>query len=319
MQVSNIRFTPTQIQPTVRNNKPSAVQNTVQSSIGTFPSYYCPNIAFNGAKFGSIDFEYDFFNLSNKIINNHLDEMELTKGLTEDEQEDFRTNLFSCDKPTLLNFFMDTKPAILLTGEHPYFENNDKYDFVPRILQSPTDTSVVHTPNIFILNKELTKQTIEDNKELYTKRMGFEDDASTDEIYEKLIGEDSPLKEQNGYDDIIGITLGFSPINSILFQLEENIPNKCETRKRSSLHANLLDKEFNSETSPYKEFSDEFKQNVQSKIDFIKTKGFWKPNLYPIGYSYIHLAPDEEFTNRLINESESNYEKAKRIVNNPLA
>lgn len=314
MQISNIRFTPTQLQPTSINNRSSVVQTPAKSNIGEFPSYYCPNISFNGSKFGTIDFEFDFYNLSNDIINNHLDKMELTKDLTEDEQKDFRSNLFSSDKPTLLNFFMRTKPSILLTGNYPYFENNDKYDFVPRVLDIPLKTTISKTPNMFILNKELTKQTIEENKELYTKRMGFEDDASTDEIYEKLIGEDSPLKRQEGYDDIIGVTLGFSPVNSILFQLEQNLPNKIETRKKPSIHAQLLDKEFNSETSPYKDFSDEFKSNIQSKIDSVKAHYFRAPNLHPIGYSYIHLAPDEKHTQKIIKGAETIMDEAKKIT-----
>ena len=53
--------------------------------------------------------------------------------------------------------------------------------------------------------------------------MGLDEKASIDDIYEKLVGEDSPLKKQDGYDDLIGVTLGFSPINCILFQLERNI------------------------------------------------------------------------------------------------
>lgn len=314
MQVSSIGFNPTPIQPTTNYNKLSAHQNSFQSKIGEFPSYYCPNISFGHSISESIDFENDFYNTSNDIINNHLDKMELTKDLTKSQQQSFKKNLFSTDKPTLLNFFMDTKPSVLLAGKFPYFKNNDKYSFVRRTLKTPTRTSIVESPNIFILNNKLTKQTIDENKELYTKRMDLEPDTPTDEIYENLIGENSPLKQQHGYDDIIGITLGFSPINSILFQLEQNLPEKGSTRRSPILHANLVDKEFNSENSPYKDFSEDFKSNVQSSIDFIKKNSFKKEDLYPIGYSYIQLAPDEKFTQKLINNAQSNLKKAKEIT-----
>ena len=154
MHVSAIQFTPAIIQPNARNNKSCPIINNAQSKIGAFPNYYCPNIAFNGSKFGSVDFDYDFYKVSDNIIKNHLDKMELTKGLSEDEHDDFRSNLFSCDKMTLMHFMFDKKPSILLNGEFPYFENNDKYNFVRRTLDIPLkDNKSYRTNNIFILNK----------------------------------------------------------------------------------------------------------------------------------------------------------------------
>lgn len=315
MQVSAIQFTPAIIQPNARNNKPCTIVNNAQSKIGVFPSYYCSNIAFNGSKFGSIDFDYDFYKVSNNIIKNHLDKMELTKNLSEEEHDDFRNNLFSCDKMTLMHFMFDKKPSILLNGDFPYFKNNDKYNFVRRGLNIPLkDNKSYLANNIFIINKELTKQTIDENKELYKKRMGLQEDVSTDEIYEKLTGDDSPLKQQEGYDDIIGITLGFSPVNSILFQLEQDVPDKIELRRHPRIYAENLDKAFNSETSPYKDFSDEFRANVQSSIDYIKDNYFRKPDLSQIGYGYIHIAPDKNHTQKIIKDAESIIDEAEKIT-----
>ena len=73
MQVSSIGFNPTPIQPTTKYNNVSTHQNSFQSKIGEFPSYYCPNIYFGHSIPESIDFENDFYNTSNDIINNHLD------------------------------------------------------------------------------------------------------------------------------------------------------------------------------------------------------------------------------------------------------
>ncbi|MCM1265407.1 MAG: hypothetical protein NC200_04330 [Candidatus Gastranaerophilales bacterium] len=316
MNISNIKYTPTQISRCQQLTTPKQQTNPISNKeIGMFPSYYCSNINFNGSKFGSIDFDYDFYKVSNEIINNHLDKMELTKDLSDDEMDDFRSNLFSCDKMTLMHFMFDKKPAILLNGNYPYFENNEKYSFVRRTLDIPLkDKKSYLSNNIFILNNDLVKQTIDENKELYTKTMGLDENSSTDEIYDELVGENSPLKEQHGFDDIIGITLGFSPINSILFQLEQNIPEKFEARKRPAIYAQKLDKALNCESSPYKHFSEEFKTNVQSSIDFIKDNYFRKPDLGSIGYAYIHIAPDEKHTQKIIKDAEDILDEAENII-----
>ena len=149
-----------------QNNKP--VSNPItKNEIGSFPSYYCPNINF-GTRFGDIDFGFDFYNCANNIINHHLDKMELTKDLNEAEQKDFRKNLFSGDKPNLLQFFNDKKPSVLLSSDFPYFKNNDKYDFVRRTLTSTIkDNKTTQFHNTFIINKELAKETIKENQEFY--------------------------------------------------------------------------------------------------------------------------------------------------------
>lgn len=312
MNVSSINFAPT---ITSSNPHQSPVNKSIEQpqmqKLGAFPSYYCSNINFNG-KYYSIDFEFDFYKASKNTLDNHLDKMELTKGLTKKEQKDFCNNLFSNDKTTLMHFMYDKKPSIMLNGEFPYFKNNEKYSFVRRTLNIPlTDNKSYLSNNTFAINNELVKQKIEENKELYTKRMGLDENSSTDEVFEELIGENSPLKKQEGYDDIIGITLGFSPINSILFQVERDIPNVVELRKRPTIYKEKMDKSFNSETSPYKDFSEDFKSNVQSSIDNLD-KYFRKPDLAPIGYGYIHIAPDEKHTQKIIKDSEDILEEVNK-------
>lgn len=315
MQVSNIMFNTNYQNKPVLNRNNNVKQSKNRTNIGIFPNYYCPNISFGRSIIDDADFQYDYYKAANDLIENKLDKLELTKDLSSEEQDDFKNNLFATDKLTLVPFIMDTKPSILLTGEFPYFQNSDKYDFVSRILNSKTKKSIVTTPNKFILNKELTKKTIDENKEIYTKRMNLDDNSSVDTIYKKLVGENSPLKEQYGFDDIIGITLGFSPINSVLFQLEDYIPDKIFSRRNPINHAQQLDEVFNSETSPYNNFSDEFKEKVQESIDFIKNRSFRKEDFTPIGYSYIQLAPDEDFSNKLIKDAQINLDKATEISN----
>lgn len=310
MNVSSINFAPTiKSSNTPQSTINKQIEQPQVQKLREFPSYYCSNINFNG-KYYSIDFEFDFCKASKNIIDNHLDKMELTKGLNKKEQKDFQKNLFTNDKMTLMHFMYDKKPSILLNGEFPYFKNNEKYSFVRRTLDIPLpDNKSYLSNNTFAINNELVKQKIEENKELYTKRMGLDENSSTEEVFEELIGENSPLKYKDGYDDIIGITLGFSPINSILFQVERDIPNVIELRRRPTIYKEKMDNSFNSETSPYKDFSKEFKSDVQSSIDNLD-KYFRKPDLTPIGYGYIHIAPDEKHTQKIIKDAEEILEQA---------
>lgn len=316
MRLQTTNFTPNNTYYSCNKQENSKTNElpTLTKNLGAFPSYYCPNINF-GSKFGEIDFEYDFYASANNIINNHLDKIELTKGLNKSEQEDFRSRLNPCDKPILLQFFFDNKPSILLTGDLPYFENNDKYDFVRRTLVTKrADGKTIRIPNTFIINKELTKQTIAENKELYTKRMGFKDGTNIDTIYKKLVGEDSPLKEINGSDDIIGLTLGFPKIDSILFQLEKGIPNYLQIRNRPYAQANFLQRELYSGDSVYKDFSQEFLTNVDAAIESIKRPQYRQKDLTPIGYIFTPFVPDEDYTKRIIKSSEKVLENAQAFI-----
>lgn len=296
-----------------QNNKP--VSNPIaKNEIGSFPSYYCPNINF-GTRFGDIDFEFDFYNCANNIINHHLGKMELTKDLNEAEQKDFRKNLFSGDKPNLLQFFNDKKPSVLLSSDFPYFENNDKYDFVRRTLTSTIkDNKTTQFHNTFIINKELTKETIKENQELYTKRMGLNNDASVDDIYEKLVGEDSPLKKQDGYDDIIGVTLGFSPINCVIFQLERNLPDRLDLRRRPHIQSEILKRELYSEDSVYRNFNFPFLTKVENALDDLKRPHGRKIDLSNVGYMSIEFVPDQKHTQKIIRNSEEILEKNRKYL-----
>jgi hypothetical protein len=145
--------------------------------------------------------------------------------------------------------------------------------------------------------------------------MGMDTHASIDEIYEKLIGEKSPLKTQNGYDDIIGVTLGFSPINSMLFQLERTIPNHIEMRKNRGSYLNMLSEKLDEKESPYKDFSDESKAKIKNKIESSKNQYFRTPDLSATGFVYIHIVPDEVHTEKIVKNSEQTLAKAQAITN----
>ena len=57
------------------------------------------------------------------------------------------------------------------------------------------------------------------------------------------------------------------------------------------------------------------KNSNEDVIDFIKNRSFRKEDFTPIGYSYIQLAPDEDFSNKLIKDAQINLDKATEISN----
>ncbi len=311
MKIQSLNFNQNSIHNTnPQNQKNMALYNApIKNKLGAFPSYYCPNINF-GNKLDPSDFIYDFYIKAKDTAENHLDKMELTKNLSEEEQEDFRNNLSTDDKCSLLQFFYDKKPSVLLAGDFPYFKNNEKYDFVRRTI-TPKDrnNSTVEHQNIFIINKELTKNVIKENKELYTKRMNLNDDTSIDNIYKELVSTDSPLKKQYGYDDIIGITLGFSPVNSSLFQLERNVYDHLELRKHPYAQSEIFKQEFHSDDCVYKNFSNKFKSNVEDAIDSLKRPQPRRVDMSKLGYSVIQFVTDEKHTQKILNDT-------KDILNN---
>jgi hypothetical protein len=240
--------------------------------------------------------------------------MDLTKNLSKAEQEELRKNIIPNDKPTLLNFMFDAKPSILLSGEHPYFRSDDKYDVVRREgnVKAPNEKPV-KLVNTFILNKELVKNTISENKELYTRRMNMHNESSVDDVYKKLIGDNSPLKKMHGYDDIIGVTLGFSPINSMLFQLEQDIPNHVEMRMKPDLYFRELYNKLNDKESPYATFSKSTKTNMENFIKSPRQNQAKKPDLSTIGYSYIQIVADKKHSDKIIEKAEKVLETVENL------
>ena len=128
-------------------------------------------------------FETNYQNMVDTILNEHLDKLELTQNLTEDEQGKFLKNIDG-DRNTFVTFALDGKPSVVLCGQNTFLKPTDKYDIVKRELEIPLKSKSVKIDNTFILNKELVKQTIEENKDLFIIRMGLKPESDTDKIYE---------------------------------------------------------------------------------------------------------------------------------------
>ncbi len=251
---------------------------------------------------------------TNEILENHLDKLEFSKDFNDLEKEELKNNIKG-DEASFVAFALGEKPSILISGKNLFIQPNENYDIIRRTLNIPIkNNKVIQVDNTFILNKKLTKQTIDQNKELYVKSMGLEENADTDEIYNHLIGENSPLKN-NTQHDLIGITLGYSPINSIIFQLDQNIPNNINLRNDICSYKKALLNTLLSDNSPYKNFDSGFKKKIATVIRSIDDKkDIFDTKWAKYGYPYINIANDDDYNQKLIRKINSCYKKSETIL-----
>ena len=259
------------------------------------------------------NFAEEYTNNVQNILENHLDKIDITQNLTDKEKKEFIKNIQG-DESTFVTFAMNEKPCILIYGKNKFIKANDKYDVVRRKIIVPVKNKKINIHNTIILNKELTKKTIEDNKEIYIKRLGLDNNADTETIYNELIGENSPLKG-NKKHDIIGITLGYSPVNSIIYQLDQNIPNNIEQRDGLNTYKkNLLNQLFK-EDSIYKDFDNNFKQKIATLIRNIgNDKQTFDTKWNKFGFTYINIVPDENHDKKLMEHIIESYKKTQSIL-----
>ncbi len=259
-------------------------------------------------------FETNYQNTVDTILDKHLDKLELTQNLTDDEKETFLINLDK-DRNAFVTFALDGKPSVVLCGQNDFIKPSGKYDIVKRELNIPLKSKTIKINNTFILNKEMVKQTIETNKELFTKRMNLNPNSDIDKIYETLISDKSPLKENEAHD-LIGVVLGYSPKNSILFQLDSSIPNNIDARKNLNSYKKIMMQKLYEKDSPYKNFDDSFKESIAR--DIVNIGNGEKPfntDYRTYGYTCRNIVTDETHTQNLIKNITNSYKKAQRIIN----
>ena len=259
-------------------------------------------------------FETNYQNTVDNILDNNLDKLELTEDLTDEEKEEFLKNIEG-DRNTFVTFAMDGKPSIVLCGKNEFIKPTEKYDIVRRELEVPLKNKTLKIDNTFILNKEMVKETIKENKELFTTRMNMDENSDIDTIYEVLISEKSPLKENKAHD-LIGIVLGYSPKNSVLYQLDNSIPNNIDARKHLTSYKKIMMKKLYAQDSPYKNFDNRFKETIAR--DIIRIGNGEKPfntNWSTYGYTCRNIVTDDKHSQKLIKNITKSYKKAQKIIN----
>ncbi len=118
---------------------------------------------------------------------------------------------------------VDTKDLPELIKFKKLVEKNNDYTV---LIQKPS-ARLPKVVEFSLVNNEKLKQTIEENLDFFQLKMGKtprvgEEQISKEEIFEKIISKESPLLVKKDHD-VIGVCLGFSKENSLLFDLSFKI------------------------------------------------------------------------------------------------
>lgn len=170
-------------------------------------------------------------------------------------------------------------------------------------LHIPDDSA----PLCFMLNKNKVLEVINKNKSLYTTRLNLDASSSSEMIYEKLAG--ILQKDYLAYHDVTGVTLGFSPKNSMIFELSRDISSDIARYDVQTYKKLLLNKLYSAD-SPYKGLK---KSELDELADAIRSyspdnKCWPNNNLY---FFKAYVDEPEEFA-RILRDSK-NFEKNFKV------
>lgn len=124
--------------------------------------------------------------------------------------------------------------------------------------------------NRLFVNKNALFETIKNNKEIYTTRLGLPKRTPVKEIYKELT---KVIHSKQGVldDDLLGISLGFPRHDSMIFHLEKVSGMDDKARVLADFPEKIL-AAFKSADSPYKNLSEKQKQAVIESIKRIDYK-----------------------------------------------
>ncbi len=173
----------------------------------------------------------NFQNKLDEMLDNDFEGFEIFAPFNEDERIDFIDYLeegFS-DTETFCMFAAGQKPSVLLSGAIEYIELAEKIKDVDKvkskvIIGDGEESFLIN--QIFLLNKSMVQEVINDNLELFTVRLGFPEEK----IYEQLISDNGPIASggatmKSSYNDIIGLILGYPKTSCMIYELERRMPN----------------------------------------------------------------------------------------------
>ncbi len=212
-----------------------------------------------------------------RLKENGFKDVKILENLTEAERASLVESMHAGDIHTLMLFANGGKPACYLTTSQARHDaiakmKNDDIDIVQADIKDYNGCPVTEN---YLLNKKDVQEIIKNNKELYAVRLGIDKNSSVDEIYKKLISQDSPLSQSGRCDDILGLTLGYPRYSTMIYQLKEyaNIePEEFKTNLEETKEK--LKQALYAEDSPYKNMSDKFKQKLAAQIDKIDGYNF---------------------------------------------
>lgn len=229
----------------------------------------------------------------NEFANDNFEGLELTKDFDKRTLSLLITALKSDND--LTPFLMTAtghKPTLLNGGEAAIYLEKIKTNGFDTIVRK-----VNGHKNIMLLNRKEAKNTIENHREFFAKRLNLSSDATVEEIYSSLTESLNPLQQKHSHD-LTGILLGYPKQNSIIFNLENMSQNAPYDRKTPTILKKELKKALYSEESPYKNFDEQFFKETEEFIDSITAVKHSKYKLFDgvmnDGYIFINFK-DEPF------------------------
>lgn len=223
-----------------------------------------------------------------------------------------------CDPKQILITLNGNKPSTtIITGSYFYelkskilknLKLSEEIDFIK--------TNENNIKSLLLVNKHELFKIIEKNKSIYTSRLGLPAKSSVEEIYTEL-KDFSKKTKKHIPEDLFGITLGFPPKDSIIFQLERISGMSYEQRKQPYFAKNIL-KTFHSDKSPYMDLEPSLKQEIEEAINNISLKNIngsikkdFNNNEY---FQFINYTNDDKELSRILN-SISDFEENFSIEN----
>lgn len=199
--------------------------------------------------------------------------LDIVKNLSEKERGDLIESFRKGEAEEFLLVATGNKPAVLL-GSMPAKLNHKDFDVISfkRYVPLPSGKKLVADQTV-ILNKQKVKEVIEDNFELFQRRLKLDAGSTVEHIYQVLKNKSTLEKCQSRDVDLFGLTLGYPKNSSLIFNLAysraQGNAYKIFENKQS---AGVLKKILMSESSPYKDFDNRFKWDLMAQINKINPK-----------------------------------------------
>ena len=192
-----------------------------------------------------------------------------------------------------------------LTGHKPACILGDGQDlsFLTKIKDNAAwgdKLDIVHlakTNTTYILNKEKVLEVIQRNKDFYICRLGLPKESPLEDIYSYMLQHKDKVFNcccEGNYQDIVGITLGFPRMSSILFQLEHLTGSNSMflLREDPAQYRKVLLSVLNNNKELYENLSpNEYNEIVQAIRNYVPIKTKTLANKY---YQYVKLANEPE-------------------------
>lgn len=187
----------------------------------------------------------------------------------------FLKDLYSDGIRVFFSTIEGKKPAGLMSaGDRMKYLNHVIYPNKIDLIHLPSEYNGFfdRTYRAYILNREEVYKVIENNKDIYINRLGLSPENSTEHTYKvlKKALKDGVNRKGEDISDIIGITLGFPPKNSMIFHMEKCAGIDIDTRKNIPEFKAKLLAFFDDKNFPYTNLSEKDLLALRKNIESIK-------------------------------------------------